>query len=64
MAAMVAYAVLLAVVYKLFKIAGDLTEIKDLLRDIKRNTQDPMATGKAGSVPQSHDELLRALEPR
>jgi hypothetical protein len=62
--AMVAYALLVAGVYKVFKIAGDLAEIKDLLRDIKRNTQDPVAPGNASSVPQSHEELLRALESR
>ena len=62
--AMVAYALLIAGVYKIFKMAGDLTEIKDLLRDIKHNTQDPLAPGRPGSVPQSHEELLRTLESR
>ena len=62
--AMVAYAVLLAGVYKVFKIAGDLNEIKDLLRDIRRNTQDPLHSAGPASAPQSHEELLRALEPR
>ena len=66
--ALVAYAVVLAGVYKVFQMAGELSEIKDLLRDIKRNTQDPLVPDRAPpvapAVPQSHEDLLRALERR
>ena len=40
------YGIIIAAVFKLFQIGKDLGEIKDLLQDIKRNTQDvppPMA---------------------
>lgn len=36
MVSLVVYGMILAGVYKVFKISTDLTEIKDLLRDIKR----------------------------
>jgi hypothetical protein len=34
---LIVYAMIMAGVYKLFKISSDLTEIKGLLADIKRN---------------------------
>ena len=68
MVALVAYAVVLAGVYKVFRMTSDLTEIKELLRDIKRNTQEPLSFDRAApvtpAIPQSHEDLLRTLEPR
>jgi hypothetical protein len=56
-------------VYKLFQIHSVMSEIKDVLNDIKRNTSgDQNAPLKPGAVPpqfaaayESPDELIRAL---
>ncbi len=53
------YALLLAGVFKLFQIATDLGEIKDLLRDLKRNTENPLPPALSSS--QSAESLLRAV---
>jgi hypothetical protein len=53
----VVYGLIVAGVYKIFQVAADLSEIKDLLRDIKRNTQDTLVPG----VRQSPEDLLRAV---
>ena len=37
------YGMVIAAVWKLFMMAGDLTEIKTLLSDIRRNTANPAA---------------------
>lgn len=37
------YAMVIAAVWKLFLMAGDLSEIKTLLTDIRRNTAGPVA---------------------
>ena len=55
----VIYAVILMGVIKLFQIATDLSEIKDLLHDIKRNTQDAALPGL--SAPPSPESLLHAV---
>jgi len=58
----VVYAVILAGVYKLFQIATDVGEMKDLLRDIKRNTQEiPAPHPEATRVSRSPEDLLRSL---
>jgi len=54
-----AYAAVMAGVLKLFQIGTDLGEIKDLLRDIKSNTNDSMSP--AISTPESPEHLLRAV---
>src|SRR5260370_40645982 len=51
-------ATLVAGVLKLFKIAGDLDEIKSLLKDLKRNSEDLAPAGRAYK-PAS----LRTLSP-
>lgn len=65
----IVYGLILGAVYKLFQIHSVLSEVKELLTDIKRNTSgDISATLKPGSVPsqfaaayESPDELIRAL---
>ncbi len=55
----VAYALLAFGIFKIYSIANDVSEIKDLLRDIKRNTEDlPVA---AAPRSQSTEALLRAV---
>jgi hypothetical protein len=48
---------------KLFQIAGDLRELKDVLQDIKRNTQDLglARPASAPSEPLSPEALVRAV---
>jgi hypothetical protein len=55
----VIYAIILAGVVKLFQIASDMSEIKDLLQDIKRNTQD--GSPSKFSPARSPENLLRAV---
>jgi hypothetical protein len=65
----IVYGLIFAGVYKLYHMATDLSEMKDLLRDIRRNTEDglkPIAgLQPVSQLPQtangSPDELLRAL---
>lgn len=73
MMTLVVYGMIFAGVYKVFQISTDLNELKDLLRDIRRNTDSqlsPVAAAKsnqpATQVPlpaagQSPEDLLRAL---
>jgi len=59
----IGFLVILAGVYKVFQMSTDLRETKELLRDIKRNTQDFPArhlTGEA-SGPISPEDLVRAV---
>jgi hypothetical protein len=53
----VLYVVILAGVYKLFQVASDLSEIKDVLQDIRRNTHDVIAPGSV----HAPEALLRAV---
>jgi hypothetical protein len=60
---LVVYGLVIAAVYKLFQIATDLTEIKDALQEIKRNTQDAHAPPgwTSASKQSSPESLMRAL---
>lgn len=49
----VMYALVIFGIYKVFQIGAEVTEIKDLLRDIKRNTQDLAPMGTPSPVPLS-----------
>jgi hypothetical protein len=51
----VVYGIIVAAVFKLFQIGKDLSEIKDVLQDIKRNTHDlpPPASFSAGAESYS-----------
>jgi len=53
------YSAILAAVIKLFQIATDLSEIKDLLKDMKRNTEGNPPAAPASAL--SHASLLRAV---
>jgi hypothetical protein len=59
----IGFLVILAGVYKIFQMSTDLRETKELLRDIKRNTQDFPAHRPAGdaSGPISPEDLVRAV---
>ena len=60
----IAFLLLLAGVYKVFQMSTDLREIKELLRDIKRNTQQVFpsrAPGGDAPGPISPEELVRAV---
>jgi len=73
----IVYGLILGAVYKLFQIHSVLSEVKELLSDIRRNTSEHTnAPPKPGAIPphfaaayESPDELIRALsaeqdEPR
>src|SRR5258706_11397715 len=65
----IVYGLILGALYKLFQIHSVLSEVKELLSDIKRNTSgDAYAPPKLGAIPpqfaaayESPDELIRAL---
>jgi hypothetical protein len=54
----IGYAMVLFAVYKVFQISTEVTEIKNLLQDIKRNTS---AAPNPGSFPHSPESLVRAV---
>ena len=53
------YSVVLGGLYKLFQISSDLGEIKDLLKDIRRNTELAPPPGLASR--ESSESLMRAV---
>ena len=57
------YSLMFAGVYKVFQIATDMGEIKELLRDIRRNSDHaPAIPARAQAHPsQSPEDLMRAL---
>lgn len=55
---LIVYSMILFAVYKVFQISTDVTEIKSLLRDIKRNTS---VTPQAASYAHSPESLVRAV---
>jgi len=65
----VLFVVLVAGIMKVFQMAGDLREMKDILRDIKRNTSQvgtPLAAAGATAAPVAPgtltpEELVRAV---
>ena len=56
---MVGYAIVGFGLYKLIQIATELGEIKEVLKEIRRNTDDP--TKAASTFPQSAESLVRAI---
>jgi hypothetical protein len=56
----IAYAVIVFAVVKIYAISVEVSEIKELLRDIKRNTEDhlPSALAPHAASPES---LIRAV---
>ena len=57
----VGFTLMLFAALKLFQIKAELSEIKDLLSDIKRNTTDHTAPPIQAAY-QSPNEVLRAIE--
>jgi hypothetical protein len=55
LATLVVYGLIVASVYKVFQMSSDLTEVKELLKDIRRNTE------VATPVTQSTENLMRAV---
>ena len=55
---LVVYGVVIFAVYKVFQMAGDMSEIKEILRDIRRNTEDKTFHDAA---PHSAESLVRAV---
>ena len=53
------YSLMLYGIYKIFQISTEISEMKDLLRDIKRNTEEIPPAGPAR--PQSHEDFMRTL---
>jgi hypothetical protein len=63
MVSLVAVIAILAGIIKVFQIGSTLNEMKDLLGEIRRNTQDYSPSGvasRAGSPMRSADALLHA----
>lgn len=64
---LIIYGLGLFAVYRVFQISNDVSEIKNLLREIKRNNLEapaavPAATPLAATpVPQSAEALVRAV---
>jgi hypothetical protein len=62
---LVLFLCLAAGLMKVFQIASDLREMKDVLQDIKRNTQDvAMHPVSAPTDPLSPEALVRAVHAR
>lgn len=64
LASILIFALAAAAVAKVFQIAGTLSEIKELLADIKRNTTSHAPPGPLSSTPMSLDsaeDLLRSV---
>jgi hypothetical protein len=61
------YAMVIAAVWKLFLMAGDLSEIKTILSDIRRNTASPAPADPVAAAPpmslESAEALLREIAP-
>ena len=55
----VAYALLIFGVYKIYQVSTEVAEIKEIVRDIQRNT-DAAALVNAGR-PQTPEALVRAI---
>lgn len=62
---LIIYGLALFAVYRIFQISNDVSEIKELLRGIKRNTEGAPAPAAAPQVavpqPQSAEALVRAV---
>jgi hypothetical protein len=57
-----AFGLIGAIAVKAFQISGDLVEIKDLLRDIRRNGEDNSPAGLRAAARNSQQEILRELD--
>jgi hypothetical protein len=57
-----AFGLIGAIAVKAFQISGDLGEIKDLLRDIRRNSEDNSPAGLRAAAKSSQEAILRELD--
>jgi hypothetical protein len=57
---LVAYGVIIVAVWKIFSISSEVAVLKQMLRDIQRNTEDRSLAALASSA-QSPESLARAL---
>jgi hypothetical protein len=55
-----AYAMVVLVVVKIFKVSNEVAEVKELLLEIKRNTEDLVPASVAARA-QSPESLIRAV---
>ncbi len=60
MGTLIAYGVIIVAVWKIFSISSEVAVLKQMLRDIQRNTEDHSLASLAGSS-QSPENLARAL---
>ncbi len=62
---LIVYGLALFAVYRIFQISKDISEVKELLRDLKRSTEDAPAPAAAVVVAapqaQSAEALVRAV---
>jgi hypothetical protein len=54
-------AVILGVLIKVLQISADVTEMKEVLRDVRRNTEAPLLQPTAMEPPSSEENLMRAV---
>lgn len=57
-----AFGLIAALVLKAFQITSDLGEIKDLLRDIRRNGEDLSPASYRAAIGKKQEGLLRELD--
>ena len=57
---LVVYGIIVVAVWKIFSISSELAQVKEMLREIQRNTDD-RAIASLASNPQSPENLARAL---
>jgi hypothetical protein len=57
---LIVYSMVLFAIYKIFQISTDVSEMKSLLRDIRRNTEE-VTRAAPPPQPQSAEALVRAV---
>ncbi len=57
---LVIYGIIVVAVWKIFAISSELAQVKEMVREIQRNTDERAITSLA-SNPQSPESLARAL---
>ena len=59
---LVIFAMIAAGVFKIFRVASDMHEVKDLLREISRNTHDFTPAGYRAAAEPTPESLGHAVE--
>jgi len=57
----VIYTVILVAIYRVFQIGADVSEMKQLLKDIRRNTSRDNQAVAVTPAPESAEALVRAV---